>query len=193
MKKQILAIASAAVLAAGAWAMADSPDAAVKTASGSICIPANSLVTEVKTKPIINEQRNIFLYAELPQEDIYHYLEVDVWSPAEEDVLALSRMAWGEARGCGERGIEAVMWCAMNRLDIGRWGDTVLKVVSARAQFYGYNAGNPVTEEIRAIAERVLTAHHNGEEGIIPSDYIYFHGDGRENIFRNERGEKVRV
>lgn len=118
---------------------------------------------------------------------------VEVFTPDDEDVDALCKMAWGEARGCGEKGIEAVMWVAMNRLDTGRWGDSVLSVVSAPSQFYGYSKNNPVTDDIRAIAEKVLTDYYFDAERLIPSDYIYFHGDGRENIFRNERGEKVRV
>lgn len=191
MKKRFFALGAAAILAAGAMAMQAEADTA-----SYIIIPANSLIETAENEREAvrsNPARGAWLMCEAPQEELYTYLEVDCWKPAEEDIEALSKMAWGEARGCGEKGIEAVMWVAMNRLDMGRWGDTVLKVVSARAQFYGYKASNPVTEEIRAIAERVLTAHHNGEAGIIPSDYIYFHGDGRENIFRNERGEKVRV
>ena len=189
----MLSIAAVTAIAGAAFAFAAKPTA---TPTYTI-IPAGFGIVET----VENEQdavrsnpaRGAWLCVEVPDEGIYEYLEVDCWKPAEEDVEALCKMAWGEARGCGERGIEAVMWVAMNRLDTGRWGDTVLKVVSARAQFYGYKASNPVTDEIRAIAERVLTAHHNGEEGIIPSDYIYFHGDGRENTFRNERGERVRV
>lgn len=186
LNKTMLSISAVTAIAGAAFAFAAKPTA---TPTYTI-IPAGFGITEAATAKA-NPARGAHLCTELPDDGVYTY--VSIWQPAEEDIEALAKMAWGEARGCGEKGIEAVMWCAMNRLDTGRWGDTVLGVVSARAQFYGYKAGNPVTDEIRAIAERVLTAHHNGEAGIIPSDYIYFHGDGRENIFRNERGEKVRV
>ena len=115
-----------------------------------------------------------------------------MYTPSEEDVEALSRMAWGEARGCGDRGIEAVMWVALHRLDAG-YADTVLGVVSAKGQFYGYSPNHPVTDEIRAIAERVLTAHHYGDEPLIPPEYLWFSGNGIYNTFRDNAGNRMTV
>lgn len=196
MKKGIFYAGVSIAAIAGAVACAAKPAPVTAEAASYIIIPAHSVTVIEGTKPILqkaNKARGEWLCVEVPDEGIFEYLTVDHWEPSEEDICALSRMAWGEARGCGERGIEAVMWCALNRLDTGRWGNTVLKVVSAPSQFFGYDRNHPVTDEIRAIAENVLTAYHNGAPGIIPPDYIYFTGNGSYNTFRNEKGEKLTV
>ncbi len=111
------------------------------------------------------------------------------YTPSEADVTALSRMAYGEARGLADYEIAAVMWVALNRLDHGGYGDTILDVVSAPGQFAGYSESNPVDDHIATIARDVLTRHDRGQRGedipreIGPS-YLYFSGDGAHNYFR---------
>lgn len=196
MKKGIFYAGVSIAAIAGAVACAAKPAPITAQDVSYIVIPAHSVTVIEGTKPILqkaNKARGEWLCVEVPDEGIYEYLEVDCWKPTEEDIEALAKMAWGEARGCGEKGIEAVMWVALNRLDTGKWGDSVLSVVSAPSQFYGYSKNNPVTDDIRAIAEKVLADYHNDAERLIPTDYIYFHGDGKQNIFRNEKGTKWRV
>lgn len=108
----------------------------------------------------------------------------DEWKPSDEDVEYLSKMAYGEARGCGYDGIRAVMECALNRLEDGRWGDTVKDVITYPCQFYGYKSYHPVTDEIKEIAVEVLTDRHNGVEPSISRKYLFFTGDGKINRFR---------
>lgn len=137
----------------------------------------------VQTAPR-NEARFESLYVPVPTEQIYK-----AWEPSAEDIEALAKMAWGEARGCGERGIRAAMECAIQRLHTGEYGKTLTEVVSAPCQFYGYSTNNPVTQEIKSIAERALIADHYGFDMLLPSGYLWFTGRSGENIFRNAKGE----
>lgn len=112
------------------------------------------------------------------------------YTPSEADVTALSRMAYGEARGLADYEIAACMWCVMNRIDAG-YGDTVQDVVSAPGQFAGYSENNPVDDHIAEIARDVLTRHHAEQQGEtvpreIGSEYVYFSGNGVHNYFRAE-------
>ena len=113
---------------------------------------------------------------------------VPPYAPSDDDVTALARMAWGEARGLAEYEIAACMWMALNRLDAG-YADTVLAVVSAPGQFAGYSEAHPVDEEIAEIARDVLTRHWREGQGEdvpreIGPEYLWFSGDGEHNYFR---------
>lgn len=117
---------------------------------------------------------------------------IEEYIPDEEDVEAIAKTLYGECRGVSS--IEekaAVVWCILNRLDAG-YADSVLGVVSAPNQFVGYDEAHPVLEELEYIAEDVLIRHYLESKGntdvgrVLPSDYIYFTGDGERNHFRNE-------
>ena len=116
------------------------------------------------------------------------FTPVTTYTPPEEDVTALSRMAYGEARGLADYEIAACMWVALNRLDAG-YGETVTEVVSAPGQFAGYSEDHPVDEQIAAIAQDVLTRHWRERQGEdvpreIGREYLWFSGDGEHNWFR---------
>lgn len=107
----------------------------------------------------------------------------------DDDVRSLAQMAYGEARGLAAYEIAACMWVALNRLDHGGYGDTVVDVVSAPGQFAGYSAENPVEDELAAIARDVLTRHdaeQNGESvpREIGREYLWFSGREGHNWFR---------
>ena len=117
------------------------------------------------------------------------------WS--EEEVTVLAKMVWGEARG-GPSDTEkaACVWCALNRVDHG-YGPLVT-VVTAPYQFVGYDADNPVDDEIEALCEDVLSRWYAEKDGeadvgrVLPSDYLWFTGDGKRNHFRNAyRGGQI--
>ena len=112
------------------------------------------------------------------------------WTPAAEDVEAIARTLYGECRGVeSEAEKEAVAWVILNRLDAG-YADTVLGVVSAPGQFAGYDPGHPLWTDLVEIAERVLILHRLEQLGeeidrVLPSEYLWFSGDGVQNRFRN--------
>ena len=113
---------------------------------------------------------------------------VQTYIPQEEDIAALAKMAYGEARGLADYEIAAVMWVALNRLDAG-YADTVQDVVSAPGQFAGYSVENPVTDEIAEIARDVLSRHEREQQGEqvpreIGREYLWFSGRDGHNWFR---------
>lgn len=110
------------------------------------------------------------------------------WTDECADVI--SRMVWGEGRGVSRNEQKLIVWTVINRLEDGRYGDTLIGVVRARGQFHGYRASFPVTSEIREMVVEVLEAWERGETAKVyppfarTANYRYFHGDGRHNWFR---------
>lgn len=116
--------------------------------------------------------------------------------PLEADKTALAKMVWGEARGCSTTEQAAVVWCALNRFDSGDpyYANcmTIYDIVTQPGQFCGYDPGNPVDADILALVEDVMVRwmaerYCIGDVGrVLPAEYLYFTGDGRENTFRDQ-------
>ena len=109
-----------------------------------------------------------------------------------EDVELIAKTVWQEARGIPSKAEQAaVVWCILNRVDDDRWGDTIAEVVTAPHQF-AYDAGAPVTDELRQLAEDVLERWRREKKGetdvgrVLPAEYVFFDGDGSHNHFRRE-------
>lgn len=113
--------------------------------------------------------------------------------PDEEDIEMLAKLIWGEARGVESTTEKAaVVWCVLNRVDAKGYPNTIAEVVTQRKQFVGYDADYPATETNKLIAEDVLRRWYAEKTGItnvgriLPKDYIYFTGDGKQNHFTSE-------
>ena len=107
----------------------------------------------------------------------------------EDDVVAMAKMLWGEARGCALDNQQKAVWCVLNRVDDPRFPSTITEVVSQPNQFHGYSPNFPVTDELYAVALDVLTRWSLEKQGVIverelPSTYLWFTGDGVQNHFR---------
>ena len=119
-----------------------------------------------------------------------------------EDVIAAAKLLWGEARGVPDLTIDgrvissecqqaAVLWTVLNRYDAG-YGDSVTDVITAPGQYHGYSESNPVTDDLLDLTIDVLSrwAHEKWDGDsigrVLPEDYLWFHGDGTYNYFRNE-------
>lgn len=110
--------------------------------------------------------------------------------PDAAEVEALAKMLYGEARGiASDMEKAACVWCVLNRVDDPRFPDTVLEVLEAPYQFAGYSAEYPVLPELATLAADVLKRYHAEKSGetnvgrILPAEYLYFTGDGRNNHF----------
>lgn len=106
-----------------------------------------------------------------------------------QDAELIAKTVWGEARGCTPEGQAKVVWTILNRVDDDRFPNTIRGVVTQPDQFYGYSPNFPVTPEIITIVNDVLyrwNAEKNGEsvERELPASYLYFTGNGQENVFR---------
>lgn len=112
-----------------------------------------------------------------------------------EEVEYIAKTVYGEARGCSKVQQSAVVWCILNRLENGYWGNTIKDVVTAKGQFKGYSKKLPVTEEIKTVVEDVLYRWNMEKNGItnigrtLPKRFIYFHSNGLgENCFTTNSG-----
>ena len=109
------------------------------------------------------------------------------------EIPYIARTVWGEARGCSETEQAAVIWCILNRVDssIRYMPDNIIDVVTQKHQFLGYVKTFPVTEKIRELVIDVLTRWEMEKAGVenvgrvLPPEYMWFHGDGRHNHFRD--------
>ena len=107
----------------------------------------------------------------------------------EDDVVAMAKMLWGEARGCALDNQQKAVWCVLNRVDDSRFPDTILGVLSQPSQFHGYSPDFPVWDELKEVARDVLTRWSLEKQGVavereLPNTYLWFTGDGVQNHFR---------
>ena len=108
---------------------------------------------------------------------------------SEDDVVAMAKMLWGEARGCELDNQQKAVWCVLNRVDDPRFPDTIQGVLSQPSQFFGYSPNFPVTDELYTVALDVLTRWSLEKQGVtvereLPNTYLWFTGDGVQNHFR---------
>ena len=107
----------------------------------------------------------------------------------EDDVAEVAKMLWGEARGCTRDNQIKCAWVVVNRVDDERFPDTIQEVLEQPSQFHGYDPTYPVTDELYNIAFDVLTRWSYEKQGVpvrreLPSSFLWFAGNGAENIFR---------
>lgn len=143
--------------------------------------------------PIIKKERQEEKEQEKEQEQ---ELEIDIPNIEKKyknEIPYIARTVWGEARGCSETEQAAVIWCILNRVDssIRYMPDNIIDVVTQKHQFLGYVKTFPVTEKIRELVIDVLTRWEMEKAGVenvgrvLPPEYMWFHGDGRHNHFRD--------
>ncbi len=107
----------------------------------------------------------------------------------EDDVIAMAKMLWGEARGCALDNQQKAVWCVLNRVDDPRFPDTIQGVLSQPSQFHGYSPDFPVWDELKEVALDVLTRWSLEKQGVtvereLQPEYVFFTGDGIQNNFR---------
>ena len=107
----------------------------------------------------------------------------------EDDVVAMAKMLWGEARGCALDNQQKAVWCVLNRVDDPRFPDTIQGVLSQPSQFHGYSPDFPVWDELKEVARDVLTRWSLEKQGVtvereLPNTYLWFTGYNGSNHFR---------
>lgn len=107
----------------------------------------------------------------------------------ENDIIMLAKLMYQECGGIPSDTEKAcVAWTVLNRVDDS--GGTISEVVTAPNQF-AYYENKPVDDALYALAEDVLMRWNNEKNGekdvgrVLPSDYLWFYGDGKHNHFRN--------
>ena len=140
--------------------------------------PAQTMPVEEPADPEPSET------PEPSEEPIYYVMYF-----TEEDVAAVAKMLWGEARGCARDNQIKCAWIVCNRVDDERFPDTIQGVLEQPSQFHGYDPSYPVTDELYSIAFDVLTRWSYEKQGVpvrreLPSSFLWFTGNGQENILR---------
>jgi hypothetical protein len=107
------------------------------------------------------------------------------------EVDMLAKMVWGEALVCTEEEQALCVWTAINRLEDGRFGNTIAEVLTAPGQFTGYSHKNPVRSEMREVVKKCLAAWMRKEPAPLLAPYakkrpyLYFDGRRGHNWFRS--------
>lgn len=109
-----------------------------------------------------------------------------------EEVETLAKIVYQEARGIKEDSHKAaVVWCILNRVDDGYWGDNIVDVATYPNAF-AWVPDTPVEEELVDLVVDVVTRWNHEKEGLsdvgrtLPKEYLYFTGDGSYNHFTKE-------
>ena len=107
-----------------------------------------------------------------------------------EEISMLCKVTYGEAGSLSKTQQAAVVWCILNRVDSEVYPNTISEVITQKSQFYGYKESHPIVQETQEIVIDVLLRWENEQRGelnvgrVLPREYMYFTGNGKENIFR---------
>ena len=115
-----------------------------------------------------------------------------VYKATQEEIETLAKIVYREARGIKEDSHKAaVVWCILNRVDDGYWGDNIVDVATYPNAF-AWVPDTPVKEELVDLVVDVITRWNHEKEGLsdvgrtLPKEYLYFTGDGSYNHFTKE-------
>lgn len=115
----------------------------------------------------------------------------DLYAPTDEEFEIMAKILYREARGVKSKAEQAaVIWCILNRVDDGQWGDTIKEVATYPGQF-AWIPDTTVDQELLMLVADVCERWNLEKAGAIdvgrtlPSDYLFFHsnGDHMENLF----------
>lgn len=108
------------------------------------------------------------------------------------ELQTLAKIVYQEARGISQKSHQAaVIWCILNRLDNGYWGDDIITVATYPNAF-AWVPDTPVEEEFMDLAIDVVTRWNWEKQGLqdvgrtLPATYLYFTGNGDFNYFTRE-------
>ena len=158
--------------------------------------PIDILVEETNIEPYMSERE---IYETTPETivvetDYETEPEIEnVEDKYEREIPYIAKTVWGEARGCSITEQAAVVWCILNRVDsqLSYMPNNIIDVITQEEQFLGYREEFPVTDSIRELVIDILTRwelEKAGQENvgrILPSEYLWFYGDGQHNHFRD--------
>lgn len=105
------------------------------------------------------------------------------------ELQTLAKIVYREASGIPQKSHQAaVIWCILNRVDDGYWGDDIITVATYPNAF-AWVPNTPVEEEFMNLAIDVVTRWNWEKQGLqdvgrtLPATYLYFTGDGDFNYF----------
>lgn len=157
-------------------------------------------VPDAPVVAIIPAAEPMVMIAQVPAEDI-PAADAEPCPVSDQEIVMLAKVVYQESNVLLWRGDRygvsyharqaAVAWCALNRYDEGSFGESLADVLTAPRQF-DYREDAEYTNDNLYIARDVVErwwAEKRGEADVgrtLPADYLFFHGDGKENHFRKE-------
>lgn len=115
----------------------------------------------------------------------------DLYAPTDEELEIMSKILYREARGVKSKAEQAaVIWCILNRVDDGQWGDTI-KEVATYPHAFAWIPDTPVDQELLMLVADVCERWNLEKAGALevgrtlPSGYLFFHSNEghMENLF----------
>ena len=177
-------------------------------------VPEEPEVTEEPT-PIPTEEPEVteeptpteepIVYVPTPTEAPITYVPEEVDSGklyTDRDAIALAQMLMGESINVPDLVLDdgrvisnecqnaACVWSVLGRYDQGL-NDSIYQIVANPLQYHGWSPNRVPSDKALYIVYDVLerwSREKNGEEyvgRVLPGDYIFWHGDGKYNYFRN--------
>lgn len=121
-----------------------------------------------------------------------------LYPPTNEEIEILAKILYQEARGVTDKAQQAaVVWCILNRVDDGYWGDTIEQVATYPKAF-AWVPDTPVEGELMLLVSDVCERWNLEKSGVenvgrtLPKEYLYFTGDGERNNFtQGWRGSEI--
>lgn len=127
----------------------------------------------------------------IPQEVVNPTSPPGMWTTYS-DLEMLARVLYDEARGIpGDLHKSAVVWCILNRYDLGAWGNTFSEVIQFPNAF-AYSPSTPLDEDLLELVIEVVGIWEAEKFDVLtpgrtlPADYYYFLGDGKVNHYTQE-------
>lgn len=160
-----------------AWAMpADEKTEIIRVTDDDLINVYNTVTSDIKPEP---------------DEAIEAIVERHMYT--KDNIDHIAQCLYAKARGCSNTQQEAVVWCILNRVDSELFPNSIREVID---QGFTWNCNAPVTEEFQVLAEKVLSEWEKEKSGlgvyrVLPSDYLYFYGDGEVNHFYKEWGNRT--
>lgn len=142
------------------------------------------------SSPTVNDTNsqtttNVSYHVEEPIIETEPIVETEPFT--DEEVEAIAKTLAGECYDDKLNDKRLVVEVILNRVSDGRFGESVIEVVSAKGQFIGYwKQSRPVSDSDIKIAKETLREwYENGCKKL--SEYLFFcAGPNRENVFRTQ-------
>lgn len=138
--------------------------------------------TEIKSDSYNKEKpKSIVIDSEKQKEYVFYYTE--------DDAVDIAKVLFKECGGVQSTTEQAcVAWCILNRVDMSN--DSIYNIIRAPNQF-AFDECTEIREDLYLLSGDVLKRWNDEKNGIkntgrvLPKEYIYFHGDGVHNYFRD--------
>lgn len=153
------------------------------------CIEVEAVEQEVETPialtatPIVDKP----IYVQWLPMDCIEDLEDETFYPTRDEVYCIARIIHGEASVCSDEVKACTAYVVLNRVDAPNYPDTIREVCEQEGQFAGWlrECSSKPTEAEREMAYEIIKAWKNCDDRYrpIPSDYLYFRGNGTTNYF----------